>query len=73
MGGRGAKSSLSGIPKNKRKTISSLTKRINEHKEKIAKAIESGANQQTIHHWQKEIEGWEKDIDKIYKRRDRKK
>lgn len=68
FGGRGAKSSLSGIPKNKRKSIESYQKRINEHKEKIKHSTDLGL----IHHWQKEIDSWEKSVDKIMDRRDRK-
>ena len=68
FGGRGA--SMSGIPKNKRKSILSYQKQIKIHKDKIKKALngEKGYNKRTIPHWETEIKTMEGNIDKIYRR-----
>ena len=67
FGGRGA---MSGIPKNKRKSIKTYKERIKEHEEKIrrAKNGEKGYNTQTIHHWEAEIKALQGNIDKIVRR-----
>lgn len=68
MGGRGSSSNLSGVPKNKKKSLESYRKRIKEHEEKIKHAQSTGVNTRTIHHWQKEIEAFKRDIEKIERR-----
>lgn len=67
FGGRGQSSNLKKIPKNKQKSINSYKKRIQEHQDKIQKALngEKGYYKQTIEHWQKEIKAFENNIDKI--------
>lgn len=65
MGGRGQKSNLSGIPKNKRKSLESYKKNIKEHQEKIENAIRTGENKRAIPHWQHEINVFKNNIEKI--------
>lgn len=49
-----------GVPKNKRKSVRSLEKQIKKHESKI----EIEQNSQAITHWQKEIRGFKRDIQK---------
>ena len=70
FGGRGASSSIKKMPKSKQKAVQSYNKRIKEHQEKIQKALnnEKGYNKITIPHWQKEIEIFKANINKIERR-----
>lgn len=67
MGGRGAKSRIVGMPKNKKKSIETYNKRIKGHEEKIKKALsgKNNSDQQYIHHWEKEIMTFKNNIEKI--------
>lgn len=70
MGSRGATSNISGIPKNKKKSIKSYEKQISIHKDKINRALkgEIGYNKTTIPHWKAEIRVMQGNIDKIIRR-----
>lgn len=68
MGGRGTNSRVSGIPKNKRKSIESYKKRIDEHYDKIKQAKKTGQNIRAVHHWEAEIKAWKDKIEKIERR-----
>ncbi len=55
--------------KNHKKTIRTLMKRINEHREKIRKESEKEfLNRGRIHHWEAKIAAFEKGIKQAYKR-----
>jgi RHS repeat-associated protein len=53
-----------------RKRIDSLRGRIREHEEKIrrARSGQDPASEGTIRHWQREINGWEKEVDRLQRR-----
>jgi hypothetical protein len=55
--------------KNHKKTIHSLMKRIDEHREKIRTEYEKEyPDEGIIHHWKAEIRAFEKGIEQAYKR-----
>jgi flagellar biosynthesis chaperone FliJ len=55
--------------KNHRKTIRSLTQRIEEHQEKIRLELRKGySDPGLIRHWEKEIQAFEKGIQQAQKR-----